>query len=74
MIKNILVYLIILNGILYFSMINENIYNCFIILSIGLFLIVLYFLRNPERTVFPDENAIYAPADGKIVVIEQTVE
>jgi phosphatidylserine decarboxylase len=73
-IRNILVYLIIINGILYFTSINESIYNCLIIFSIGLFLIVLYFFRNPERLIFPDENAIYAPADGKIVVIEQTVE
>jgi phosphatidylserine decarboxylase len=72
--KNLLVYLIILNGILYFLEINDTIYICFNIFCIGLFLVVLYFFRNPERMVFPDENAIYAPADGKIVVIEQTIE
>jgi phosphatidylserine decarboxylase len=71
---NLLIYLIILNGILYFLAINDTIYTCFNIFSVGLFLIVLYFFRNPERTVFPDENAIYAPADGKIVVIEQMIE
>jgi phosphatidylserine decarboxylase len=71
-IKNILVYLIILNGIFYFLNINEAVYALLNILSIGLFAIVLYFFRNPERIVRPDENAIYAPADGKIVVIEQT--
>ncbi len=72
--KNLLVYLIIINGIFYFIAINESVYTCLNVLSIGVFLIVLYFFRNPERTIFPDENVIYAPADGKIVVIEQTVE
>jgi phosphatidylserine decarboxylase len=73
-IKSLLVYLIIINGILYFLSINENIYTCLNIVSIGLFIMVLYFFRNPERIVFPDDNTIYAPADGKVVVIEQTVE
>ncbi|MFK8104699.1 MAG: phosphatidylserine decarboxylase family protein [Saprospiraceae bacterium] len=45
------------------------------ILSVILFLSVLQFFRNPTREiVIPDENVIYAPADGKIVVIEETKE
>ena len=34
----------------------------------------LWFFRNPVRNVEPAENVIYAPADGKIVVVEQTYE
>lgn len=46
-----------------------------ITLSIGLFLFVLSFFRNPIRSVVElDDNLIYAPADGKIVVIEKTNE
>ena len=42
---------------------------------IGVWMIfVLYFFRNPKRTVFMDGNAIYAPADGKIVVKEKVFE
>ena len=33
-----------------------------------------YFFRIPNRIVIADENYIVAPADGKIVVIEPTVE
>ncbi len=45
------------------------------IISVILFLSVLQFFRNPTREiVIPDENVIYAPADGKIVVIEETKE
>ncbi len=45
------------------------------IFFIGLFLIVLQFFRNPKRPIEAfDDNVVYAPADGKVVVIEETVE
>lgn len=45
------------------------------IVSVVLFLLVLQFFRNPKREIIiPDDNCIYAPADGKIVVIEETQE
>jgi len=40
-----------------------------------LFLFFVQFFRNPKRQIEQyDENLIYAPADGKIVVIEETEE
>lgn len=40
-----------------------------------IFLLVLQFFRNPQRAILiADDNTIYAPADGKIVVIEETKE
>jgi len=45
------------------------------LVSIVLFLLVLQFFRNPIREILSaDDNVIYAPADGKIVVIEETTE
>lgn len=45
------------------------------VLSTVFYLIVLQFFRNPLREVMvTDNNIIYAPADGKICVIEETVE
>ena len=45
------------------------------IISILLFLAVLQFFRNPIREVLiSDDNLIYAPADGKIVTIEEVHE
>ncbi len=45
------------------------------ILSMILFGAVLQFFRNPPREIqFTDDNIVYAPADGKIVVIEETKE
>lgn len=39
------------------------------------YLIILQFFRNPTRLVPKEDNAIiYAPADGKVVVIEEAEE
>ncbi len=35
---------------------------------------IVRFFRNPKREIIIDSNAIYAPADGTIVVIEDMVE
>ena len=41
------------------------------ILSLGLFLFIISFFRIPKRTATISDNAIIAPADGKVVVIEE---
>jgi len=46
-----------------------------VILAGFLFLIVLQFFRNPVRKIpVADNNLVYAPADGKVVVIEEAIE
>lgn len=43
--------------------------------SAVLFLFIVSFFRNPTRSIIEiDDNIVYAPADGKIVVIEKTKE
>ncbi|HMX41305.1 MAG TPA: phosphatidylserine decarboxylase family protein [Saprospiraceae bacterium] len=43
--------------------------------SVVLYLIVLQFFRNPVREVMvADQNIVYAPADGRICVIEEVME
>jgi phosphatidylserine decarboxylase len=42
--------------------------------SLVFFCLVVWFFRNPDRALTPDDNKIYAPADGKIVVIEEVEE
>jgi len=44
------------------------------ILSFLLFIIILQFFRSPSIKVRPDEALVLCPADGKVVVIEETVE
>jgi phosphatidylserine decarboxylase len=46
----------------------------FIICSLMLYIFLLFFFRWPARSLEPDHGLIYAPADGKVVVIEDTFE
>ncbi len=48
--------------------------NILVVLSLVVFVIILQFFRNPTRQLTQDPNAIIAPADGKIVVIEKVFE
>lgn len=43
-------------------------------ISVVFFLIVLQFFRHPRVNIQFDEKAVLAPADGKVVVIEETEE
>jgi phosphatidylserine decarboxylase len=46
----------------------------FIVCSLMLYIFLLFFFRWPARHLEPDHGLIYAPADGKVVVIEDTFE
>ena len=46
----------------------------FLLFSVLLYFFILFFFRLPARHLEPDPGLIYAPADGKVVVIEETVE
>ncbi len=42
------------------------------LLCLVVWLFAVIFFRNPRRTIFtPEEDAVYAPADGKLVVYEK---
>ena len=46
-----------------------------IIASLTFFSWFIHFFRHPSREIhLPDNNLVYAPADGKVVVIEETEE
>lgn len=42
--------------------------------SMMLYIFLLFFFRLPARSLDPVQGLIYAPADGKVVVIEETIE
>jgi phosphatidylserine decarboxylase len=46
----------------------------FIICSLMLYVFLLFFFRLPSRSLDPDPTLVYEPADGKVVVIEETME
>lgn len=44
------------------------------ILFLGFWVLIIQFFRNPKRTTPKNPNHIIAPADGKVVVIEEVEE
>jgi phosphatidylserine decarboxylase len=69
------IFLIVLNSATaYFFPENDLLRKIIVVLSVVLALIVLQFFRVPERTTVKNPKHIIAPADGKVVVIEEVVE
>lgn len=58
----------------YFLPEQEILHTLLLIVSIFLFVIVVQFFRKPARTTLVNSKHIIAPADGKVVVIEEVVE
>ncbi len=67
--------LLVLNIAINIIWIEEELLRwAFIISSLLLYIFILFFFRLPARALEPDHGLIYAPADGKVVVIEETLE
>jgi phosphatidylserine decarboxylase len=39
-----------------------------------LMLFMLFFFRDPDRSVIEDRRSFYSPADGRVILIQETVE
>jgi phosphatidylserine decarboxylase len=61
-------------AVTYFFPTNTILQNSVIVLSIVFYLIILQFLRSPIFSIEKNDKHILAPADGKVVVIEETEE
>jgi phosphatidylserine decarboxylase len=71
----LLIVLFALNwGVAHFFAASSLIQNSVIGLSVLIYLIILQFFRNPIFTVPKNDKHVIAPADGKVVVIEETIE
>ncbi|PLY01988.1 MAG: phosphatidylserine decarboxylase family protein [Desulfuromonas sp.] len=49
-------------------------WSCLTLILLALTLFSVYFFRNPERVIPPEENLIVAPADGKIIFVGEVEE
>jgi len=73
--KGLFIVLILVNLLVYFSIGRaSNLFLFIASLSVIFYLLNLWFFRQPNRPVTPDNNLILAPADGKIVAIEEVFE
>ena len=67
--------LIIILVLAYFTFSNSSVILEFLLLfMLFIFIITLNFFRIPKRSFERKEGVIYAPCDGKVVVIEETKE
>ena len=58
----------------FYSLFPQWFVGLVVILSVVFFLIILQFFRKPKRKTIQNPNQIIAPADGKVVVIEEVYE
>ena len=70
-----LVFLVLLNFSIHYFFPEERLLHALLLIaSLGGILFVMMFFRNPKRRLFIEEGTIIAPADGKVVVVEETTE
>jgi phosphatidylserine decarboxylase len=71
----IILFLVVSVNLVCFWILKHPVWQTILIaLSTLFFLLTVWFFRNPERKVLPDEALILCPADGKVVVISETAE
>jgi phosphatidylserine decarboxylase len=64
----------VLNVLMFWFLGSSMLWLCiaFLIITLGLVLFIVSFFRIPNRALTFNETQIIAPADGKVVVIEET--
>ena len=73
-IRNTTITLLIVNGIAWYLFGESNLIKLLTFTSVVFSILILQFFRNPKRFTPVNSNQVIAPADGKIVVLEETVE
>lgn len=74
-IRNTLIGLLTLNTAVWYLAGGFNLWvNLLVFASTVLLVLILQFFRNPKRNTQENPNHIIAPADGKVVVIEEVTE
>ncbi|MFT6894994.1 MAG: phosphatidylserine decarboxylase, partial [Algoriphagus sp.] len=67
--------LAVINYLIYYFMPDaELLANTVLLGSVIFYLIILQFFRNPIITLPNEDGIVFAPAEGKVVVIEETME
>ncbi|BAX79586.1 phosphatidylserine decarboxylase family protein [Labilibaculum antarcticum] len=63
-----------IDALIYFTAGSGLLLNSFLVVTIVFFLLIVSFFRVPKRIPVVGDNLIIAPADGTVVVIEETEE
>ena len=71
----LLIILVVVNfSLYYFLPEQQNLQTGVLVFSLFLYLLILQFFRSPSRKVTKNDKHVIAPADGKVVVIEEVME
>ncbi len=73
-IRNTLISLILLNIVCWYFISFSEVNGLISFASLVILILVLQFFRYPKRFVILNEKQVLAPSDGKICVIEESVE
>ncbi|MBP7931425.1 MAG: phosphatidylserine decarboxylase family protein [Chitinophagaceae bacterium] len=68
------VFILIMLSLQYINPSLQVVHNLLSIVLVAFWLFIVSFFRIPSRNYTCDENAIVSPADGKVVVIEETID
>jgi phosphatidylserine decarboxylase len=60
--------------VIYLAPGEEKVHTIFLIMSVLFYLLILQFFRNPRIEITAHDKHVLAPADGKVVVIEEVVD
>lgn len=70
-----ILFIFVINALVHFYYPDADVLRWFVyITSFILFIIILQFFRSPRLIISEDERFVLCPADGKVVVIEETLE
>lgn len=72
LLKGIVIIVLFTIGLIYTS--YTTFFYSILLFSLFIFTLTLYFFRVPNRKLELKDGVIFAPCDGKIVVIEETIE
>lgn len=70
----VILFIFIINAVANYFDASDLIKWIIYIVSAFLFIVIVQFFRSPIKRITLDDNAILCPADGKVVVIEETEE
>lgn len=70
----VVLFIFVINAIADYYDANTVIKWLLYIVSAFLFITIVQFFRSPKKNITLDDNVILCPADGKVVVIEETEE
>jgi phosphatidylserine decarboxylase len=68
------VFILIMLSLQYINPTLPIIHNILSVILVAFWLFIVSFFRIPSRNFTYDENAVVSPADGKVVVIEETFD